>query len=238
MTAVLIPLFTLPVTSASYPVTLTARFQVKSKDSLPATAFKFSGMFISGSGILFSILFKNSTLDISTSVASFSNAAVTVIVTFLIATCLPKSMTMVLPAAESSAPLLGDALLNAARAFAPVCLTATPFSILKTTGSSSPSHSTVTKPSLIVLPEPMTGWIVKPAAVKPCSISALTSTGVSGVIAVSSAVSSFSASLLFPANTSLSVSTENTALLEDAVTAFGSTRAWLVTVAFVLLLFL
>ena len=188
-------------------------------------------MFIFGSGILLSISFKNSTLDISTRVASFSNAAVTLIVTFLIATCLPKSMTMVLPAAESS-----GALLKAARLLVPVCLSATPFSILNTTGFSSPSNSTVTQPSLMVFPEPVTGWIVNPSAFKLCPKSAVISIGVSGVIAVSAV--SVNASLSFPANTSFSVSSENDALLDDATTAAVSTRACLVTVASVLLLFL
>ena len=191
-------------------------------------------MFISGSGILLSISFKNSTLDISTRVASFSNAAVTLIVTFLIATCLPKLMTMVLPAAESS-----GALLKAARILVPVCLSATPFSILNTTGFSSPSNSTVTQPSLMVFPEPVTGWIVNPSAFKLCPKSAVISIGVSGVIAVSGTIaSSVNASLPFPANTSFSVFSENDALLDDATTAVVSTITCLVTVAFVLLLFL
>ena len=88
----------------------------------------------------------------------------------------------------------------------------------------------------MVFPEPVTGWIVNPSAFKLCPKSAVISIGVSGVIAVSAV--SVNASLSFPANTSFSVSSENDALLDDATTAAVSTRACLVTVASVLLLFL
>jgi len=79
-------------TLTSYPVILLPFNQFNVNSLLPAFACKLLGIFNSGAGILFSISFTNSTLEISTRLPFLIAVAVTLIVTFLTAICPPKSM--------------------------------------------------------------------------------------------------------------------------------------------------
>ena len=81
------------VMATSYPVTFIDFFQFTVNCSLPGIAITFSGISISGSGILLSMLFKNSTFAMSANL--LLPVSVILIVIFFIAICPPKSIIIV-----------------------------------------------------------------------------------------------------------------------------------------------
>ena len=142
----------------------------------PGSVLTLSGIFITGAGILSSIPFKNSTLEISARL--LPPASVTLMTTFLIATCFPRLMIMV-PSGSMTAcaavranmdtPLMGTSM---------VCRC--PF---------SSSYSTVTDPARMILAESLGGVRTSAPAVisERFSRSSCSSTGFSSDISPPSA---------------------------------------------------